>query len=317
MSCIYKGKIIDTNQSHSAMGGTEQMRARLLKNADPQLLSGVAVHLSRVRKIYDDVPNVFWAHDTAEDPENKVLEQGCWNKFDRFVFVSHWQKATYQERFGISDEKSIVIENAIEPAKDTLKSDDKIRLIYHTTPHRGLAILVPVFEALMKRPELKNKIHLDVFSSFEIYGWKQRDERYAALFQRLNDHPNATYHGTQPNSVVRDYLSRAHYFPYPCIWKETSCIALIEAIEHKVLAIHPDYGALGETAGNNTMMYGWLENPQEHAERFYTVLIATLNQNAQKDRIINNRLITSNRNHNIASFTAKWNNLLKELQYDK
>jgi hypothetical protein len=41
------------------------------------------------------------------------------------------------------------------------KSKERIKLIYHTTPHRGLQILVPVFEKLC---EWHDDIELDVFS---------------------------------------------------------------------------------------------------------------------------------------------------------
>lgn len=308
MSCIYKGTIIDTEQSRSAMGGTEQMRNRLLDYVNSDLLNQVAIHFSRVRTIYQDVPNIFYAHDLAEDPENNILFNDGWKNFKKIIFVTNWQKDTYIKRFELPSEMCIVIENAIEPAYYAQKTSDKIKLIYHTTPHRGLALLVPVFEALAKRPEFKDRVHLDVFSSFEIYGWKQRDANFESLFERLQKHPNATYHGTQPNSVVRDYLSRAHYFPYPCIWKETSCIALIEAIGHKVVAVHPDYGALGETAGTNTVMYDWVDNQQKHAEIFYNIMVTILRENLQSFKQIN-----SNQNHNIDTFTNKWTTLLEKI----
>jgi len=310
MSVIYKGQIIDTNQSHSAMGGTEQMRARLLTAVEPKLFKNVAIHFARVRNTYDDVPNIFYAHDLAEDPENKILETGGWKGFVKFVFVSCWQRDMYISKFNIPYNMCQVIENAIEPATEIKKDDDKIRLIYHTTPHRGLEILYPVFEALVKfNPNLKDRLHLDVFSSFEIYGWKQRDEQYKLFFQKLEEDPNVTYHGTQPNSVVRDYLSKAHYFPYPCIWKETSCIALIEAIEHKVTAIHPNYGALPETAGQNTIMYDYTDDIESHANLFYNTLSNIILTDARRYKLIN-----SNPRHNIQTFTNKWTKLLKAIQ---
>lgn len=310
MSVIYKGEIIDTNLSRSAMGGTEQMRTRLLKYIEPELLKNVAIHFSRVRQVYSDVPNVFYGHDLANDPEAKILEMGGWCRFKVFVFVTCWQRDIYIERFGIPYSMCRVIENAIEPAGELDKEiDDKIRMIYHTTPHRGLDILATVFDELTKNPHFKDRLHLDVFSSFAVYGWKERDKGFEKVFDQLRRNPNVTYHGTQPNSVVRDYLSRAHYFPYPCTWKETSCIALIEAIEHKVLAVHPNLAALPETAGQNTFMYDYIENKNEHATIFYKVMAAILSHDLRKSKTIN-----SSPRHQITMFTNKWTNLLKEIQ---
>lgn len=309
MSVIYKGQIIDTNLSRSAMGGTEQMRARLINKVDASILQNVAIHISRVRQTYDDVPNVFWAHDLAEDPETKILENGGWKRFKAFVFVTCWQRDTYIERFKIPYSLCRVIENAIEPAGELDKSDDKIRMIYHTTPHRGLDILVKSFDLLSKHPNFKDRVHLDVFSSFAVYGWGERDAGYRPLFDFIDKHLNMTNHGAQPNSVVRDYLTRAHYFPYPCIWKETSCIALIEAIEHKVLAIHPNLAALPETAGQNTFMYDYTENKNAHADKLYTYMLSCLEHDLRAVKTIN-----SSPRHNITMFTNKWTNLLKEIK---
>ncbi len=304
MSCIYKGSVIETKLSQNSFGGTEQMRSRLLVGVDNLLLSKVAIHFSRPRTIYRDVPNILYCHDTTEDPENSILKNNGWQNFDKFVFVSCWQRDQYVAMFGIPYSKCIVIENAIEPANDIDKSSDQLRLIYHTTPHRGLELLYPIYDAISK--EMGSKMHLDVFSSFELYGWKSRDKNYEVLFKNLQAHEHITYHGYKPNSVIRDYLAKAHYFPYPCIWKETSCIALIEAMEHGVVAIHPNYGALPETAGTNTFMYDYSENLNEHATRFYQTLKIVLDNNLGKYKQINKNI-----KHNINCFNSKWNNILK------
>jgi UDP-glucose:(glucosyl)LPS alpha-1,2-glucosyltransferase len=309
MSVIYNGQIIDTNLSRSAMGGTEQMRARLLQNIEPSLLQNVAIHFARVRQIYDGIPNIFYAHDLVEDSETRILENGGWKKFKVLVFVTCWQRDTYIGRFNIPYSMCRVIENAIEPAGVLDKSGEKIRLIYHTTPHRGLNILAPTFDKITKHPYFKDRVHLDVFSSFAVYGWKERDKEYKSIFDFLERHPHITYHGAKPNSVVREYLARAHYFPYPCIWKETSCIALIEAIEHKVLAIHPNLAALPETAGQNTFMYDYTEKRNDHADTFFNVMLAVLKHDTRSSKIIN-----SSSRHQINMFTNKWTTLLKEIK---
>jgi UDP-glucose:(glucosyl)LPS alpha-1,2-glucosyltransferase len=309
MSVIYRGQIIDTNLSRSAMGGTEQMRARLINTVDSSLLQKAAIHISRVRQTYEDVPNIFWAHDLPEDPETNILLNGGWKRFKMFVFVTAWQRDSYIAKFGMPYSMCRVIENAIEPARELDKSGHKMRLIYHTTPHRGLELLYPVFDALTKNEHLKDRLHLDVFSSFAVYGWGERDKRYKRLFDSLDKHSNITYHGAQSNAVVRDYLSRAHYFPYPCIWKETSCIALIEAIEHEVVSIHPNLAALPETAGQNSYMYDYTDDVNKHANTFYHTLLSVLLHDLKAHKVIN-----KNPRHHINTFTNKWTTLLKEIQ---
>ena len=116
----------------------------------------------------------------------------------------------------------------VDPTKNNiLWLHDTFNLIYHTTPHRGLEVLVPVIDFLANKGK---KIHLDVYSSFKMYGWENRDEPYQKVFDKIKAHDNMTYHGYQPNDVIRKALKKAHMFSYPNIWPETSCIAMIEAM---------------------------------------------------------------------------------------
>ena len=79
------------------------------------------------------------------------------------------------------------MESGIEPAPADvfdMKDKEKIRLVYTSTPQRGLEILVPVFEKLA---EVHPDIHLDVFSSFKIYGWDDADKQFEPLYNRIRD----------------------------------------------------------------------------------------------------------------------------------
>lgn len=315
MSCIYKGNVIDTDLSQNARGGTEMMRERLLKVVPSSLLDNYAIHFSRPRQLYSDVKNILYAHDLAPDPENKILLNDGWKSFSKFVFVSHWQRDHYIMLYNIPYSMCTVIENAIEIefSYTPKPAEGPIRFIYHTTPHRGLELLYPIFDALSK--EFDN-IHLDVFSSFQIYGWKQRDKQYQNLFDKLNSHPKITYHGTQSNQEVINTLKQSHIFLYPCIWKETSCIAMIEAIRCGCLVIHPNLGALPETASNATVMYDYNENITEHANAAYNLTRHILLLEGNKPGIINTFADDSVRNskkYSLTTYESKWTTLLEQL----
>jgi glycosyltransferase involved in cell wall biosynthesis len=261
---------IDWNEiSSGSEGGTEQMGRRLESSIDPELLENFQIILSRVRDLDETKVRVLWLHDLPDDPESKHLDNEGWKKFHKIVFVSYWQREWYIRKFNIPYSKTIVIQNAITPIETKAKPKNKINLIYHTTPHRSLNILVPVFDKLAEKYD---DIHLDVYSSFKIYGWEKRDEPFEELFKFIKEHPKMTYHGFQPNEKVRKALTKAHIYAYPNTWMETSCLSLIEAMSAEVMCVHPDYGALPETAANWTMMYPYDENPQHHAQLFYNVM---------------------------------------------
>jgi glycosyltransferase involved in cell wall biosynthesis len=261
--------ISEDELSKKAKGGTEQMKNALLEKLGENFLADFQIIPSRVRELDESKLRVLWCHDLPEDPESKHLANGDWKKFHKIVFVSNWQAQRYIETYNIPWSKTVVLKNAIEPIVNVEKSYDTINLVYHTTPHRGLELLVPVFNKLCEK---HRDIHLDVFSSFKAYGWEERDTPYKKLFDEVIAHQNMTYHGFQENSVVRKKLSESHIMAYPSIWPETSCIALMEAMSAGLLCVHPNFAALPETACDWTMMYGFIENKSAHASQFYQVL---------------------------------------------
>lgn len=312
---IYNGKIVDSELSRNAMGGTEMMRKRILERIDSALLENVAIHFSRPRELPEDAVNILYCHDLAEDPENVILTEEGWKKFTKLVFVSAWQRDQYIMRFNIPYSHCMVIPNAVEKRYEAEeKNTETIRFIYHTTPHRGLELVYPVIDALSK--EYPN-IHLDVYSSFAIYGWVNRDEPYVDLFTKIHEHPNMTYHGSVPNDQVLEALDKANIFLYPSIWKETSCIALIEAIKSGCVCIHPNFGALPETASNATIMYDYDEDASRHANLAYAITKSVL-EHQKNDPHFLNRFSRSDRfglvPNDINTFQNLWTKLLREVQ---
>lgn len=302
----------------NAMGGTELMKYGLYERLDQEILKPFQIIPSRVRELKDDKIKVYWLHDLPWDPESKHLENGGWKKFDKIVYVSEWQKELYQNVYSIEPSKGVVLKNAIVPIEAAEKPDptEEIRIIYHTTPHRGLELLVPVIESLC---QVFDNIRLDVFSSFNAYGWPERDKPYQELFDRCIAHPNIEYHGYQPNDVVREYLQKAHIFAYPSIWLETSCIALMEAMSAGCLCVHPNLGALPETASQWTFQYNFHEDPQAHANIFGSSLTECIEIFKSEDRrkLIKSRLAMQKQyadafyDWNVRSF--QWNHMLGAL----
>ena len=145
----------------------------------------------------------YWVHDLAQDPEMQHLKDKGWEKFDGMVCVSHWQRQLVENFLGVPASMMHVLQNAIEPIQPHEKPDAKecVNIIYHTTPHRGLELLYPVMEWVESTlPDIN--WHLDVYSSFGIYGWEERDKPYEGLFKRIKDHPRMTYHGHVPVSYT-------------------------------------------------------------------------------------------------------------------
>ena len=260
----------------NARGGTELMQERLHSSLPADLLEKFQIIPSRVRDLDPDKKKILWLHDLPGDPESEHLKQPESRKrFDKIVCVSDWQMQLYNIMSNVPYSESIVIKNAIYPIEiEKKRFDGTINLIYHTTPHRGLEILVPIFEDLA---ETHKDVHLDVYSSFSIYGWEQRDQQYQQVFDRCKQHPQITYHGAVPNEQVREALKKSHIYAYPSIWPETSCLSVIEAMSAMNLVVCPNYAALPETCANFAMMYPWNENKLSHGMQFKHTLEHAIN----------------------------------------
>lgn len=313
--------IANDEQSTNAMGGTELLKSELVKRIEtrsPGLLDNFQIFVSRVDEEIDKEKIViYWLHDLATDPAAaNNLTNGKWEDFDFFVFVSNWQFQMYNLYHGIPYNRSIILENSIIPFKEEEleKTSNTIKLIYTPTPHRGLELLVPAFiEAHKRYPE----ITLDVFSSFNLYGWPQRDEPYEKLFQTCRDHEAITYHGTKSNDEVRKALAQSHIFAYPSIWQETSCLCQIEAMSAKLLCVHPNYGALPDTCGGMSIMYQWDEDVNAHINRFFIHMVHAIemvkNDVSELKPTLTFQKIYADRRFGWDQREIMWNNLLTEL----
>ena len=307
-------------QNKNAMGGTELMAQRIEAAIEPELLEKFQIIHSRVRELQEDKHKILVCHDLPQDPEVQHLKDEGWKKFDKLVFVSDWQQAMYQAYLGVPYSAGVVMRNAIEPIQLTTKPGDKLRFIYHTTPHRGLDILYVVFDQLTKEYD---NLELNVFSSFDLYGWESRDEKYKDLFKALEDHPNINYSKSVSNEQIREELARSHVFAYPSKWTETSCLSLIEAMSAGCACVHSSLGALPETSMGMTFQYTFSEDMQQHTNRFYTQMKDTIELYLEEDsqRLLEHRLsnakMNADRRYNMKLRSIEWNNLLEAILTDK
>jgi glycosyltransferase involved in cell wall biosynthesis len=303
---------------NKAQGGTELMNKALYERVDNDLLDQFNIIKSRVREVSTDQPNILWLHDLWADPEAQHLrEPESRERFAQLIFVSNWQLQSYNMGLGVPYRGSIVLKNAIDPIPLIEKPKDQIRLIYHTTPHRGLQLLIPIMEELAKIHG--DSIHLDIYSSFEAYGWKERDEPYLDLFERAKAHPQMTYHGFQPNDVVRKALQEAHIFAFPSIWQETSCIAAIEAMSAGCEIVCPNLAALPETTAGFSTGYQYSEDMNHHANIFANVLHQAIlghrDESQQKKLIFQKNYIDNFYNWDLRA--AEWTGVLQALVPEK
>lgn len=313
MSVIVDGEVIDSEVSKEAKGGTELMRSRLLRYVDANVLDGAAIHFSRVRCFYPGHKNIYYAHDMAHDTESEVCKKH--QIFDAFVFVSYWQRDQFLARYDIPFNKCHVIENATEYnfcQKDAGGIGTTVRLVYHTTPHRGLQLLPAIFRRL--KYEFRNSVELDVFSSFNIYG-QQDPQNVLDIISEL-EFLGAKSHGFVTNENMNYHLRKsANVFIYPSIWPETSCLAMIESMKADCYVVHPSFGALTETGMNiaQSKMFR-MSNVEEEIVDNCTEKSSRLIRGMLNGNIPWSAKVPTPIKYDIETFKSSWEKLLRSIK---
>jgi glycosyltransferase involved in cell wall biosynthesis len=233
------------------LGGTELQHNFLMKNVKKELLEGVQICLSVPEKtpLSKDKVNILWQKNAPDQPNIRPWfdDKNNHTKYDWYVFNSHWNYEEYRKCFGIPTDRCHVIKNGVTnfPKSKDYKEGDRLRIIHHNTPWRGLNVLLGAMQYL----EGEN-IELDVYSSCEVYGdefKKDNDHNYQELYDQAKELPNVNYIGYRPNDFILKKLPNYHLYVYPSIWEETSCISLLESMAAGLYCVVTNYGALYET----------------------------------------------------------------------
>ena len=264
---------IKNPEFNKPMGGTQLMENRLT-NLNILGLANYNI-INKVADYKSDSHNILWCHD---NPSDQLYHGLVAENYVKIVFVSDHQYGEFNKRFDLPPSKCMVIKNSIEPFpirfKNTNLPQRNLRLIYHTTPHRGLNILYQVYSKML--PVFKANgynLHLDVYSSFNIYARPDLNQQFEPLYDNLRKHENITYHGSVSNEEVREALKKADIFVYPSSFPETSCTCLMEAMSAGCVCVHSSLAALPETAAGLTEMYEYTPNAFEHCTRFAEKLL--------------------------------------------
>ena len=298
-----------------SFGGSENQMRFLLKNLPDENFKDINLILNNANHdlIEKDKINVLWMHHFVNQQEaEKLGSKDFLDKLDWIVYNSNWNFEKHVYQFKVPESKCVVIKNAIEKIDFKEKPKDKISLIYHTTPWRGLVHLLKVFKNLKYE-----NIELNVCSSTIIYGKKFNSivgKTYEKLFDDCKNTKNINYHGFLENKKIIELLKSMHIFAHPSIWPETSCISAIEAMAAGCEVVTTNLGALYETCSSFGTFVNFDRNLNNLEKRYEKVLINSIenywsdeNQNKLK---LQRETINTTYSWNIRS--AEWKNFFNE-----
>ncbi len=145
------------------------------------------------------------------------------------------------QRFGIrQDERTLRVRCGYS---DSFIVKDPYRLIYASTPFRGLERIPELFRAIKER---EPRATIAICSSMGTYGRADQDKQYQPLFDELKGMDGVELLGALNQQKLYEQYARASIFFYPCAWRETYCLAMDEALAHGCIPIVSNIGALPE-----------------------------------------------------------------------
>ncbi len=239
----------------------------------------------------------LWVHDVI--PYNLTPELAL--RTDKIFALSEWHKSNIVRTHGFVDPEQVhVTRNGIDPKrfgwefingkwKQALPHRDSHRLVYSSSPDRGLECLLDVW------PQIKENVpdaSLDIYYGFD--NWERCAQgnppqqtlianikkKIAALKSsdvRLNGRVNQ-------NTLANEFM-KSGVWAYPTWFSETSCITAMEAQAAGLRIVTSPIAALNETVGNRGVMItgDWLS--EDYKVAFTAAVIEALNNNADDRHI--------------------------------
>jgi tetratricopeptide (TPR) repeat protein len=224
---------------------------------------------------------VFWTGDAFDQPFVESLsDAAARSEIDFFMLQSEWQEQTFRKHHGIPGWRIVrtalgsAASSAQPPIRPTEPGTRPRRLVYASTPFRGLDVLLDVFPRIRAScPDAE----LDVFSSMRVYGVSERDDRaqHEAIYQKASQ-PGVHLVGSLPQLELAKRLADARVLAYPNHYAETFCIAAVEAQAAGCAVVTSALGALPETVGNAGVCIGRFARSREFQREFVEACLSFL-----------------------------------------
>jgi len=171
------------------------------------------------------------------------------DKIEKYFCLSHRHKQFVHEYHNIPLDQIVVTSNGLDFTRfDKKVEKDRHRLIYSSSPDRGLELLLSLF------PKVKEQVPeavLDIFYGFENF---QDKEYVKKIMEIIENTGGVTYHGRVGQDELAEAFQKSTIWAYPTWFQETYCITALESMVSKCVPVTSDYWGLIDTVKDGGIM---------------------------------------------------------------
>lgn len=220
---------------------------------------------------------MVWMHDVPNNPD---FTEARVNKVDKIAVLSEFHESLLRmEKDGefvpMPKGKVFLTSNGIAEMTNEWSGDPK-KMIYASSPDRGLVYLLKNWEAIRKEvPDAT----LDVYYGFEVFDVIHRNNparmQWKNQVMEMMKQPGITYHGRIGHEELHQKYSEAGVWAYPTDFEEISCISAMKAQALGAIPVVTNYAALQETVKNGVKVDVDItddEGQKEYVEALVNVL---------------------------------------------
>ncbi|GEM_PF-1151798 len=223
---------------------------------------------ARVLWIHDDVNVPFLA---GEFPDRLPI--------DRVFSLSQWQKEVWSRHFNIPSERFYLTRNGVDlKLFKPVEKRARYRLIYASRPDRGLDVLLKLFPHIRRRaPD----------AELHVYTYQLPDDKADDPVVRQAIPQGVYIRKGLSKAALASEMAAARLMVYPSTWRETSCIAAIEAQASGTPVVASALAALPETVpdGIGGRLIPGDPNTTEFGRQFVDVVVSLMNDDEEWQRL--------------------------------
>lgn len=235
---------------------------------------------------------MVWMHDMPNNPD--FTEERV-NRVDKIAVLSEYHQSQLRmnkkgEFVEMPAEKVFVTSNGIVTDKTPVWKGNPHRLIYMSSPDRGLVHLLGMW------PDIRKEVpdaELHVFYGWAVFDAINRDnpakQQWKEQVMQMMNQEGIINHGRVGHKALHEEISKSGIWAYPTHFTEISCISAMKAQKYGAVPVVTDFAALSETVKNGLKVDVDITTP-EGKEEYLKALVGLLKDEKKQEDIRTNMM---------------------------